>query len=180
VGTLTYSGVLGDFRTYLMPKRPVTLAFRGVYFGRFGADAEHDRLPTLYLGYQGLVRGYAEGSFESGECGIQPDNSCPAFDRLVGSRIALANAEMRVPVWSLFGGDNFYGPLPVELALFGDAGVAWGQSFGFREGDHEPVTSAGVALRVNAFNFAVIEIDYVKPFQRDRGWLWQFALRPGF
>ncbi|HEY0873698.1 MAG TPA: hypothetical protein VGD94_09510 [Vicinamibacterales bacterium] len=181
-GSLTYSGVLGDFRTYLMPVRPVTFAFRGMYYGRYGSDAENERLPTLYLGYPGLVRGYEPGSFESGECGLQADNSCPPFDRLVGSRIALANAEMRVPVWSLFGGSNFYGPLPVELAVFGDAGIAWGRGsgFNFREGDHEPVTSAGVALRANAFGFAVIEIDYVRPFQRDRGWLWQFSLRPGF
>lgn len=181
-GSLTYSGVLGDFRTYLMPARPVTFALRGLYYGRYGSDAEHERLPTLFLGYSGLVRGYEPGSFEAGECGIQVDGSCPPFDRLAGSRIALANLEMRVPVWSLFGGDNFYGPLPVELAVFGDAGVAWGRGsgFNFREGDHKPVTSAGVALRANAFGFAVIEIDYVKPFQRNRGWLWQFSLRPGF
>jgi Tol biopolymer transport system component len=181
-GTLSYSGVLGDFRTYLMPVRPVTFAFRGLYYGRYGSDAESNRLPTLYLGYSGLVRGYEPGSFEAGECGVQDDGSCPAFDRLIGSRLAIANVEMRVPVWSLFGGSNFYGPLPVELALFGDAGVAWGRgsSPGFTEGDREPVTSIGAALRANAFGFAVIEIDYVKPLNRDRGWLWQFSIRPGF
>ena len=181
-GTLTYSGVLGDFRTYLMPVRPVTFAFRGLYYGRYGSDAESDRLPTLYLGYSGLVRGYDPGSFEAGECGIQNDGSCPAFDRLIGSKLAIGNVEMRVPLWSLFGGSNFYGPLPVELALFGDAGVAWGRgsSPGFTEGDREPVTSIGAALRANAFGFAVIEIDYVKPLNRERGWLWQFSIRPGF
>ena len=181
-GTLTYSGVLADVRSYLMPLRPVTFAVRGLYYGRYGSDAENQRLPRLFLGYSGLVRGYDPGSFESTECGVQPDGSCPAFDRLIGSKIALANVEMRVPLWSLFGGENFYGPLPVELALFGDAGVAWGRgsSPGFTEGDREPVTSAGIALRANAFGFAVVEIDYVRPFNRDRGWLWQFALRPGF
>ena len=30
------------------------------------------------------------------------------------------------------------------------------------------------------FGFAVAEIDYVKPLDRDRGWLWQFSFRPGF
>ena len=29
------------------------------------------------------------------------------------------------PLWAAFGGDNFYGPLPIEMALFTDAGVAW-------------------------------------------------------
>jgi outer membrane protein assembly factor BamA len=181
-GTLTYSGVLGDFRTYLMPVRPVTFAFRGLYFGRHGADAESARLPTLYLGYSGLVRGYDSVSFESGECGIQEDGSCPPFDRLIGSKIALTNVEMRVPLWSLFGGSNFYGPVPVELALFSDAGVAWdsGTRPGFGEGDRQPVASVGATIRANAFGFAVVEVNYVKPFNRDRGWLWQFALRPGF
>ena len=180
-GSLTYSGGLGDVRTYLMPVRPVTFAFRGLYYGRYGSDAEHERLPTLYLGYSGLVRGYEPGSFEAGECGLQVDGSCPPFDRLVGSRIALANAEMRVPLWSLFGGDNFYGPLPVELAFFGDAGVAMGRGgSSFVPGDEKPVTSVGAAIRANAFGFAVVEIDYVRPLNRERGWMWQFALRPGF
>jgi outer membrane protein assembly factor BamA len=181
-GSLSYSGVLADVRTYVMPVRPVTFALRGLYYGRYGTDAESGRLPTMYLGYPGLVRGYDPGSFQSGECGIQTDGSCPAFDRLIGSKIAIANAELRVPVWSLFGGDNFYGPLPVELALFGDAGVAWDRSStpGFSSGDREPVTSIGAAIRANAFGFAVVEIDYVKPLNRDRGWIWQFSLRPGF
>src|SRR5690606_2419001 len=42
-GTLTYSGVLADVRTYLMPVRPVTFAFRGLYYGRYGSDAENQR-----------------------------------------------------------------------------------------------------------------------------------------
>ena len=181
-GSLAYTGALADLRTYLMPFRPVTFAFRGMFYGRYGADAENERLPTLFLGYPGLVRGYDPGSFEAGECGVQADGSCPAFDRLIGSRVGIFNAEMRVPLWSLFGGDNFYGPLPVELALFGDAGVAWGNNTrpGFSNGDREPVTSVGAALRANVFGFAVAEIDYVRPLNRDRGWVWQFSLRPGF
>ncbi|MBA2302348.1 MAG: PD40 domain-containing protein [Acidobacteria bacterium] len=181
-GSLGYSGLLADARTYVMPFRPVTFALRGLYYGRYGGDAESERLPTLYLGYSGLVRGYDPGSFEAGECGIQANGSCPAFDRLIGSKIALANAEVRVPLWSLFGGKNFYGPLPVELALFGDAGVAWGRGSrpGFADGDREPVTSIGAAIRANAFGFAIVEIDYVKPMNRNRGWIWQFSLRPGF
>ena len=181
-GSLTFSGVLAEGRTYLMPIRPVTFAFRGMMFGRFGPDAENERLPALFLGYPGLVRGYDQGSFEAQECGVQLNGSCPAFDRLIGSRIGVFNAEMRMPLWSLFGGENFYGPLPVEIALFSDTGVAWTQNTrpGFNNSDREPVSSFGVALRANVFGFAVAEIDYVKPWQRDRGWLWQFALRPGF
>jgi Tol biopolymer transport system component len=180
-GSLDFNGLLGDFRTYLMPVRPVTFALRGLYYGRYGNDASNNRLPTMYLGYSGLVRGYEPGSFEAGECGITTDGSCPAFDRLAGNKLAVFNAEMRVPLWSLIGGDDFYGPLPVELALFGDAGIAMGRgSNTLTPGDEKPVSSFGAAIRANAFGFAVVEIDFVRPLNRERGWMWQFALRPGF
>jgi Tol biopolymer transport system component len=182
-GSLRYTGLLADYRTYIMPVRPFTFALRGMYYGRYGRNAEDQRLPTMYLGYPGLVRGYDPGSFEAGECGTQTDGSCPAFDRLIGSRIAIANAELRFPLWAAFGGDRFYGPLPVELAVFTDAGLAWGSTTrpSFTNGDRTPVTSAGAAVRINLLGFAVAEIDYVRPLDRPgRGWLWQFNLMPGF
>jgi Tol biopolymer transport system component len=182
-GGLTYTGALADFRTYMMPFRPYTIALRGMYYGRFGESASDGRLPALYIGYPGLVRGYDYNSFESGECGNNPDGSCPVFDRTVGSRVAIANAELRFPVWGAFGGSQFYGPLPIEAAFFTDAGVAWGRSerLGFSASDNQPVVSVGAALRVNVLNFAVAEINYVRPLDRPgRGWLWQFNLRPGF
>jgi Tol biopolymer transport system component len=185
-GSVNFSGVLADYRTYWMPVRPYTFALRGLYYGRYGRQAEDERLPTLYLGYPGLVRGYDVGSFEPGECGAQVNGSCPAFDRLIGSRVAIANAELRFPLWGGFGGDGFYGPLPIELAVFSDAGIAWGRTSSpfFKGGDREPVASVGAAARINLFGFAVAEIDYVRPLDRPnrsgRGWLWQFNLRPGF
>ena len=182
-GSLHYSGVLADMRTYLMPVKPYTIALRGMYYGRFGQDAEDPMLPALFLGYPGLVRGYDQYSFESTECVGGGPNACPAFDRLVGSRVAIANAELRFPIWGAFGGNQFYGPLPIEGAFFTDAGVAWGQSLraGTPAGDNQPVFSVGAAVRVNVFNFMVAEIDFVKPLDRPtRGWMWQFQLRPGF
>jgi hypothetical protein len=182
-GSLSYTGVLTDVRTYLMPVRPYTFALRGLYFGRYGQDSGDGRLPTLYLGYPGLVRGYDSGSFQSGECGTTVDGSCPAFDRLIGSRVAIANAEVRFPLWGIFKRDQFYGPLPIELAVFSDGGVAWGsnsRTFVTRS-DSKPVASVGGAARVNVLGFAVAEIDYVRPLSRPgRGWLWQFSLIPGF
>jgi Tol biopolymer transport system component len=181
-GDLKFSGALADVRTYLMPVRPYTIALRGMYYGRFGPSAESQLLPALFLGYPGLVRGYDEGSFEQSECGITTDGSCPVFDRLVGSRVAVANAELRFPIWGAFGGDQFYGPLPLEAAFFTDAGVAWGESprTGIPRGDSQPVVSVGAAVRVNVLGFLVAEIDYVRPLDRNRGWLWQFQFRPGF
>ncbi|MDP1570991.1 MAG: BamA/TamA family outer membrane protein [Vicinamibacterales bacterium] len=180
-GSLQYTGTLADVRVYVMPFRPYTIALRGLYFGRHGGGADDQRLPTLYLGYPGLVRGYDAGTFRSTECGQAADIlTCPAFDRLVGTQIAVANAEIRFPLWGAFGGQQFYGPLPVELAVFADGGVAWGGSR-FTDTARDPVASIGAAARVNLLGFAIAEINYVRPLQRpERGWLWQFNLMPGF
>ena len=57
VGGLQYTSVLADYRRYLMPVRPFTLAFRMVHTGRYGPDAGDFRIATLSrLG--SLVRGY--------------------------------------------------------------------------------------------------------------------------
>jgi outer membrane protein assembly factor BamA len=96
----------------------------------------------------------------------------------------VGNVELRMPLLRPFGvRRGLYGPLPVELAFFADAGVAWDRASkpDFFGGDREPVASAGVALRINAFGFAVVELDYSRPFQREeRGWIFQFNLAPGF
>jgi len=47
-------------------------------------------------------------------------------------------------------------------------------------GHRKGVSSVGVALRANAFGFAIVQLDRAKPLQRpDRGWVFQFALSPG-
>jgi hypothetical protein len=183
-GSLDYSGVLADYRHYFMPVRPFTFAVRGLHYGRYGSGAEDPRLSPLYLGYQGLVRGYDVGSFDANECQELDLLTCDAFDRLNGSRIGILSAELRFPLLGLFnGGRSFYGPFPIELAVFGDAGVAWTSDLSpsFAGGERDFVRSAGLAFRVNLFGYAIAEVDYVKPFDRSRrGWLWQFGLTPGF
>jgi hypothetical protein len=181
-GSLLYSGILTDYRKYFMPARPFTFAVRGLHYGRYGRDGEDLRLPPLFLGYPGLVRGYEMGSFSAAECeedGLQ----CAAFDQLVGSRMAIVSAEFRFPLVGLFNRRAMYGPLPIELGVFTDAGVAWTSDLrpAFAGGDRDWVRSVGATLRFNAFGFAVGELDYVKPLDRpERGWLWQFNLTPGF
>jgi hypothetical protein len=182
-GSLTYSGLLADYRRYFLPARPFTIAVRGLHYGRYGADAEDARLAPLFIGYQGLVRGYDFGSFDANECNSLDLNTCEAFDRLNGSRVALVNAELRFPLLGLFSGKSYYGAFPIEMALFADAGLAWTTTTrpAFAGGDREWARSAGVAWRVNVFGFAIAEIDFVRPLDRSRkGWLWQFGLTPGF
>jgi outer membrane protein assembly factor BamA len=110
-------------------------------------------------------------------------STCPAFDQTVGSRLAIGTAELRFPLMGLFNRREMYGALPVELAVFADAGVAWTSESepAFMGGDRDWVRSVGVGLRFNAFGYAIGEFDYVKPLDRpDRGWVWQFNFTPGF
>jgi hypothetical protein len=76
-----------------------------------------------------------------------------------------------------------YGPVPVEVALFADAGVAWdGPSKPtFFGGERGGVSSVGTTIRFNLLGFAIGQFDWARPLQRDaRGWVFQFSLQPGF
>jgi Tol biopolymer transport system component len=182
-GSLLLSGVTADYRRYFMPFRPFTFAFRGMHYGRYGRDSEDTRLSPLFIGYPGLVRGYDVNSFDASECIPTATDACPAFNDLIGSKMALGSAEVRFPLVGVFNRSTFYGPLPIEIALFGDAGVAWDRETEprFLGGDKPWVRSLGAAVRFNAFGYFVGEIDYVKPLDRpERGWSWQFNLIPGF
>ncbi|MGD8494982.1 MAG: BamA/TamA family outer membrane protein [Gemmatimonadales bacterium] len=184
-GSLDYNNVLIDVRKYVMPVRPLTLAGRVLHFGRYGADAEDPRLNELYLGYGSLIRGYNDGSFGFEECGgnLNANGTCPVFDQLFGSRLALANVELRLPLLGYYGIIESPGVPPLELAAFFDAGTAWTKAedselFG---GDRAVVTSHGVAARLNLLGLLVVELDYVHPNDRPlKGWYWQFNLVPAF
>ena len=177
-GSLRFTNVLVDYRRYFMPWRPFTLAFRGLTYGRYGRDGEDGRLSPLYIGDIGLVRGYEYGSFDASECGIGTQG-CPVFNQLFGSRMAVASAELRFPLLGAFSRRSYYGPVPIEVAVFGDTGAAWTSETGF--GDRDWVRSVGTGIRFNLFGYLIGEIDYVKPLDRPtRGWVWQFNFIPGF
>ncbi len=184
-GNLNYQSALLDYRRYVMPLRPFTLAGRVLHLGRYGADSEDERLHDLFLGFTSLVRGYRPGSFRSAEC-VEPDappGACPVFDRLLGSRALVGNVELRVPVLGVLGVIRSPGFPPVETALFYDAGVAWTaeQNPSFAGGDRTPVSSHGVAFRVNLMGFAIAQFSLVHPNDRPlQGWHLEFALTPGF
>jgi WD40 repeat protein len=183
-GTIQFTSLLADYRRYFMPAPFYTLAARVLHFGRYGSGGQDDRLFPVYIGYPQLVRGYDVSSFDASDCGSSL-TECPAFDRLVGSRALVGNIEFRFPLLRPFSGTSrsMYGPLPVEVGLFLDGGLAWngGEKPSFLGGDKNGVASAGVALRVNLFGFAVGEFDFTHPFQRpNRGMVFQFSLSPGF
>ena len=187
-GDLKFQTALADWRKYFF-FRPVTLAIRGLHYGRYGTDAESDRLSSLYVGQQTLVRGYNIDSFSLRECGQRPagSNECPAFDRLVGSRIAVASMEVRVP---LLGTKEFglipASAVPTELTFFADAGTAWSQGqhpklkFEQNTDERVPVFSAGVSLRV-LLSYIPLEFYYAHPFQRpEKNWVFGFNIAPGW
>jgi hypothetical protein len=181
IGSLKIVNVNADFRKYIMPVRRLTLAARVAHAGRYGPDAENSVLFPLFLGYQTLVRGYDYNSFSTAEC-PSTGSTCPAFDRLFGSRLLLGNVEARFPLFGVLGlGGGYYGVLPIEAGVFADAGVAWNSQEATSLAHRQAVTSAGAVLRMNLFGFAVAELDYVKPFQRPvKGWYWELSLTPGF
>jgi Tol biopolymer transport system component len=186
-GDLKFNTALADWRKYFF-KRPMTLAVRGLHYGRYGSDAESPQLTPLYLGQGSLVRGYDPYSVDINEC-VAPSGSgaCPVFDRLVGSRVAAGSVEMRVP---LFGTQEFglinAPSVPTELFAFGDVGAAWrnGDKVKFKwatnTAERVPVASVGVGLRV-LLAYIPIEIYAAKPFQRpDRNIEYGFNIIPGW
>jgi hypothetical protein len=183
-GTINFTGVLADYRRYEMPASFYTIAGRVMHYGRYGSGGQDTRLFPLYIGYPGLVRGYDVTNFSSSECEATATSTCPAIDRLLGSRMLIGNLEFRFPLLRPFGvSRNMYGPLPIEVALFADGGVAWngGEKPSIFGGSREGVGSAGVALRMSLFGFAVGEFDIVRPFQRPgAGWSFAFNLMPGW
>ena len=174
--------MLADYRKYFLPVRPFTLAFRLLHYGRYGKSAEDARLSPLYLGYPGLVRGYDVNSFSASEVGTAPLGKS-VLDRIQGSKLLVGNFELRFPLFGALGlGEGYYGFLPVEMAGFFDAGVAWQNNDGLWlfGGGRKPVSSTGAALRLNLFGL-VGELDYIHPFNRPaRKWFWQFNLVEGF
>ena len=208
VGDLNVVEVTADYRRYFN-KYPFTLALRGFHFGRYGPDSEGTIFTRqTFLGYETLVRGYAYESYTAADCpsgfGLTTAD-CPAFERLIGSRLGVLNAEIRVPLlgFEQYGLINL--PLfPTDLNLFVDAGLAWTSGAPCEEGSttpssewrsencapvfawdspnaRTPVVSTGVSARLNLLGFAVLETYYAYPFQRpNKGWHWGFLLAPGW
>jgi outer membrane protein assembly factor BamA len=194
VGTLNFTTLLADYRKYLFA-RPITFAFRGLHYGRYGKSADDStRMYPLFLGEESLIRGYSVGSFDQTECGTVSSTAtlynCPAFDRLLGSKLAATSFEIRIPVFGVPEYGLFNVPfLPLTLAPFVDAGVAWTNSSrpSFNASsvndlkNRLPVVSTGLSARFNVLGYAILEAYYAYPFQRPgKGWVWGFQLVPGW
>ncbi|OZC02164.1 PD40 domain-containing protein [Rubricoccus marinus] len=201
-GTLNLATATADARTYRMlrpdflPQRvPVTLALRGFHYGRYGGDASSGRLRPIFLGYGSFVRGYSYNSFTGVSVGSDESAYADFEDRLFGSKMGLATAELRVPLLGVpqLGLLNFpY--LPTELTFFADAGMAWGtileredifgggtQTLGTPFSEQKPIFSAGASLRVSVLGAIVLEPYLAVPFSRsDKDLVFGVNFTPGW
>ena len=109
--------------------RPLTIAARLEHVGRYGPAASDARLTPLVVGLQTLVRGYDVRNFAADQCG-RSATECSVIDELAGSRLGVANLELRAPLLGLLTGDLDYGTLPIEGIAFADAGFLWTRSPG--------------------------------------------------
>ncbi len=188
-GDLSFEQVTADYRRYFL-FRPLTLAVRALHLGRYGDDANSPSLLPLFIGDPTLVRGYELGSLSASECRPPSGapNTCPQFDRLVGSRLAVVNLELRLP---LFGRSNMslfeLRLLPTELALFVDAGTAWSAHqppvlhLSTDSDSRIPVASTGIAARFLVAGVAVAQVYVAKPFERpQRGTVTGIVISPGW
>ncbi|PYO68346.1 MAG: peptidase S9 [Gemmatimonadetes bacterium] len=191
-GDWQFLGGLADWRRYFFA-RPFTLAVRGLFFGRFGRDG--DQFP-VFLGSTELIRGYTAGSLINNECGTSTTTTtgrtgCSELDELIGSRIGVANVELRFPLTrSVVLGFLPVGLPPIEGALFYDMGLAWesGSIVKWQRdaGDdpetvRSPLRSWGGSIRVNFLGFVVLRFDYTKPLDRLRNKAyWTVSLGPTF
>src|SRR6056297_1106070 len=188
-GSLNYVSTLADYRRYFF-FRPLTLAFRGLHSGRYGEDANDDRLSPNFVGLDSLIRGYNFTSFEPNECTSSPEanSSCVELNRLSGSSMAISNLELRYP---LLGPEEFAlfrsRVIPTTFTTFFDGGVSWTPSdlpdlrWETQTTERVPVFSAGASLRVNILGYLIAEIYYAVPFQRpEKGGYVGFHFSPGW
>jgi len=191
-GAWNFTAGLADWRRYFFA-RPFTLALRGVFFGRFGRDAD---LFPQFLGSTDLIRGYTAGSIINHECLTDSisntgQTGCPQLDQLIGSKLAVVNAELRFPLTrSLVLGFLPVGLPPIEGALFYDAGLAWDSNSIIKwqrdandspENVRTPLRSWGGSIRMNVLGFVVLRFDYTKPISRTRDKpYWTVSLGPTF
>ena len=179
---------LVDYRQYLYV-RPFSLALRLYNYGMYGRNSEDGVIPPLYIGYSWLLRGYENTSTD---LNTLEGNSFNVY-RLTGSRVMIANAEIRLPVTgperlALIKSKWFL----TDLNLFFDSGLAWNHDSRIKfdpesvSGDDNnvryPLFSTGVSLRVNLLGYLVIEPFYAFPLQNGGFRNGQFGLNftPGW
>lgn len=145
-----------------------------------------------YIGRADILRGYDREYYYGAECSSAPGGTTEcAATQLLGSRVAVGNAELRFPVIRPFKvAKTLVQFLPVDGLIFFDAGAAWsrGQTVSFSKPANYDWTkqryalrSYGYGFRINLFNFAILRIDKSYPLDASskKGY-WFWTLGPSF
>ena len=191
IGSFRWVEYLADYRRYdpiLFNYLTVaTRVYTSMSFGR------NETAFPKYIARPDFVRGYDRNNSFYLTCpiiGANPSN-CSAV-QLLGSRVAVANTELRFPLVRRFE----LGVLPIALPpldglLFYDVGAAWSKDqtlYLNRPENYDvskqryPLRSYGFGLRLNFFNYAIIRWDYAVPLDQPgtkRGF-WTWSLWPSF
>jgi hypothetical protein len=197
IGGSTFHEITADYRRYDVPFRPLTLATRAMFIGRFGGDTAFQY--RYFLGFPEFLRGYTGGSFRRNEClSARPEETiiCDDLDQLIGSRLALFNAELRFPlIRNLALGFLPIGFPPIEGAIFFDAGMAWNPGNqivwpwdGSRDASankksvRTPLKAYGFSIRANLGGVIIFKIDWARPLDRPgyRHGYWTLNIGPTF
>ena len=191
VGGLNWVEYLADYRRYdAIIFNYLTLATRAYTSISVGRD---EKQFMKYIARPDFVRGYDRNNLLFLSCPLIGASSinCSAVN-LLGSRVAVANAELRFPLIRRLE----LGLLPMMLPpleglFFFDAGIAWSKDqrvYGSRPANYDanlqryPLRSYGAGLRLNLFNYAVLRWDYAVPLDNagpKRGF-WTWSLWPSF
>jgi Tol biopolymer transport system component len=172
VGSMSYTTVTADYRKYVMPIRPLTIAMRAMYLGRYGSGSEDPRLLPLAWTLRDLVRGYGDTGPILGD-----------LSYLTAPRMLVANVEARFPIPGIFTGSlQPLAGLPIEGLIFSDAGQFWSPgSLATAALSAQPMLrSVGAGVRLTAAGL-VFELDAARPIDHvSQGWRFAFNFRPGF
>jgi Tol biopolymer transport system component len=169
VGNLSYTRVLADYRRYLMPVRPYSVAVRVLHSARYGPGADDPRLLSSFLGSNYLVRGH---QVDVQYC--QPDPARGCGNDLLGSRLLVGNVELRFPLLGILSRRIEYGPLPADAFVFADGGRVWSGR------TRATITSFGGGLRLNAGGLP-LEVAAIRALDGPAPrWLFDVGFRVGF
>jgi len=185
LGNVNFSDFLADYRRY----DPIifnTLTFATRFLTSISVGPDESLFPK-YIGRPDFIRGYDRANFNFYDCTSVLNSQVTCNNaQLAGSRVAVANAELRFPIIRRFDIGSSFGLPPVDGLLFYDAGLAWSKGQTPHLGrapenndpsiNRYPLTSWGAGLRVNLFNLAILRWDYARPMNNDRKPNWTFSL----
>ena len=188
LGRLMFTDFLADYRRYdpIIFNR-LTVATRFLSSVSIGRD---ETFFQKYIGRPDFVRGYDRANFGRVDCTSTIGTSLECNNtQLAGSRVAVANAELRFPLIRRFDIGTAFGLPPVDGLLFYDVGLAWSEAQKVyltrpdnfdSETQRYPLRSYGAGLRVNLFNLAILRWDYARPLDAARKPNWTFSLGASF